>query len=364
MSITTNESDKLKKEDERVMSEKKAAEQILQNNSVTDLEEEESQNEDYDDFEEDDDDLEDDDEQNYYGQFSKPWDELTFSDNFLFCKIMEDEEICRQLLEILLPIKIGKIKYLSQEKEFKPSYKGRSIRMDVFLKDSDRMFDIEIQTSDFKKLALRARYYQGALDVSTTKKRAKFSKMKESYILFICKGDPFDSGIPVYTVKQTFYEQPDKPYDDRTHKVFYNCKAYEVADDEDLKGLLEFIQTNRASTAFSQKLEENVRIAKKNSSWEDEYMYFSDVLEEEKDKVRRFSRKQGLAQGLAQGRQEGLQEGRQEGLTLGRQEGARENAIKTAKNLLIMKLGSIEQIAQGTELTVEEVQKLAETIKK
>ena len=241
MSITTNESDKLKKEDKSVMSEKKADGQVIPKDSVADLEDvEENQEEDY---EEDDD--EEDEENIYSGQFSKSWEELTFSDNFLFCKIMEDEEICRQLLEILLPIKIGEIRYLSTEKEFHPTYKGRSIRLDVFLKDSNRMFDIEIQTSDYKKLAMRARFYQGAMDVSTTKKRTKFSKLKESYILFLCKGDPFNSGIPVYTVKQTFFEQPDKPYDDRTHKVFYNCKAYEVADDEDLKGLLEFIQTNQ-----------------------------------------------------------------------------------------------------------------------
>ena len=89
------------------------------------------------------------DEQSIGGQFSKPWSELTFADNFLFCKIMEDENICRQFLEILLPIKIEKIKYLNTEKEFNPSYKGRSIRLDVFVKDSNRVFDIEMQSSHF-----------------------------------------------------------------------------------------------------------------------------------------------------------------------------------------------------------------------
>ena len=63
-----------------------------------------------------------DEEQFYGGQFSKSWEELTFADNFIFWKIMENEEICREFLEILLPIKIGKIKYLNTEKEFHPSY--------------------------------------------------------------------------------------------------------------------------------------------------------------------------------------------------------------------------------------------------
>ena len=38
--------------------------------------------------------------------FSKPWEELTFTDNFIFCKVMEDESLCKELLETLLDIKI------------------------------------------------------------------------------------------------------------------------------------------------------------------------------------------------------------------------------------------------------------------
>ncbi|MBR3645924.1 MAG: hypothetical protein IKN54_05855, partial [Lachnospiraceae bacterium] len=110
--------------------------------------------------------------------------------------------------------------------------------------------------------------------------------------------------------------------------MFYNCKAYEVADDEDLKGLMEFIQTNKATTDFSRTLEQNVKVAKQNTRWEEEYMYFCDVLEEEKEKVRRVAWKEGLAEGRA--------------------EGIHSNAIENAKNLIKMKVLSNEQIAQAT----------------
>ena len=121
--------------------------------------------------------------------------------------------------------------------------------------------------------------------------------------------------------------------------MFYNCKAYEVADDEDLKGLMEFIQTNKATTDFSRTLEQNVKVAKQNTRWEEEYMYFCDVLEEEKEKVRRVAWKEGLAEGRA--------------------EGIHSNAIENAKNLIKMKVLSNEQIAQATGLSIEEVQKLS-----
>ncbi len=50
---------------------------------------------------------------------------------------------------------------------------------------------------------------------------------------------------------------------------------------------------------------------------------------------------------------------RREGYNEGLIDGAHQNAIENAKNFLQMKLGSLEQISQGTGLPLEEVQKLA-----
>ena len=63
-------------------------------------------------------------------------------------------------------------------------------------------------------------------------------------------------------------------------------------------------------------------------------------------------------------RREGYEEGVALGKQEGRIEGAHENAVENAKNFLRMKIGTFEQIAQGTGLPLEEVQKLAEEIEK
>lgn len=47
-----------------------------------------------------------------------------------------------------------------------------------------------------------------------------------------------------------------------------------------------------------------------------------------------------------------------------RREGAEEKAVETAKNLLKMKLGSIEQISQATGLPVEQVQTISTEMQK
>ena len=38
--------------------------------------------------------------------YFKPWEELKFTDDYMFCKIMKDEGICKAVVETILNIKI------------------------------------------------------------------------------------------------------------------------------------------------------------------------------------------------------------------------------------------------------------------
>ena len=60
------------------------------------------------------------------------------------------------------------------------------------------------------------------------------------------------------------------------------------------------------------------------------------------------------------GKKEGISEGIQQGLQQGLQQGAYEKAIETAKKFLAMGI-SIEQVAQGTGLSVEAINNLVNT---
>ena len=156
------------------------------------------------------------------GQFSKPWEELTISDNFIFCKVMQDEALCRDVLEALLEIKIREIRYLKTEATIENIYEGRGVRMDVLLEDTDKIYNIEMQTGNYSDIILRSRYYQSSADVYTTQHHTKFRDLKEPYIIFICKDDPFGLGLSRYTKSSRFLETDKIPYDDKTHNVFYN----------------------------------------------------------------------------------------------------------------------------------------------
>ena len=252
------------------------------------------------------------------GPFSKKWEELTFSDNYIFCKVMEDERLCRRLLEILLDIRIEKLEYIRTEIPVENFFDSRGVRLDVLVKDTGRTFDIEMQAGSYRDILLRSRYYQGALDVGVTKRRTKYRELKESYILFICRDDPFGAGCPVYTQKSVFEEAPEVEYNDKTHKVFYNASGYEAAAGSEIGEVLRFIYNTETGGGFTQELAESVEAAKAQPEVKDGYMYFSDILEEEKEKA--------AAAGEERGRSAGIAIGEERGFTAG--------AEQTARNML------------------------------
>ena len=88
----------------------------------------------------------------------KPVEELTFTDDFMFGTVMKNKTICKGVIERLLHIKVGKIEYPSLQKTIAPFYESKGIRLDVYVSDSDRVFDIEIQTSIPPSLPKRTRY--------------------------------------------------------------------------------------------------------------------------------------------------------------------------------------------------------------
>ena len=76
----------------------------------------------------------------------KPVDELTFTDDGMFQEVLRDPEICAELVERLLHIRVGHIEYPELEKTIAPYYTTKGVRLDVYLKDSDKIIDVELQS--------------------------------------------------------------------------------------------------------------------------------------------------------------------------------------------------------------------------
>ena len=116
----------------------------------------------------------------------KPVEDLVFSDDFMFGAVMRDPEICKGVIERLLQIKIDRIEYPEFQKTISPFYTKKGVRLDVYVADSDRVFDVECQSYKVENIGKRTRYYQSMIDIDSLMKSADYSELKESYVIFIC----------------------------------------------------------------------------------------------------------------------------------------------------------------------------------
>ena len=91
----------------------------------------------------------------------KTLQELNLTDDYLFAKVMEDEEICRILLEKILNVTIGKVELIIPQKTIEPDYIARGVRLDVYLADDQNtVYSVEMQKRNDYNIAKRSRYYQ------------------------------------------------------------------------------------------------------------------------------------------------------------------------------------------------------------
>ena len=90
---------------------------------------------------------------------SKNYEELKFTDDFMFCKVLENNpNICKELLELFLDVKIKKVVCVSKQKPIEITSDGKGIRLDVYIEDDNNsIYDIEMQTVLKKDLPKRSR---------------------------------------------------------------------------------------------------------------------------------------------------------------------------------------------------------------
>ncbi|MCQ2613662.1 MAG: Rpn family recombination-promoting nuclease/putative transposase [Treponemataceae bacterium] len=284
----------------------------------------------------------------------KSYDELTFTDDFLFSRIMQDEEICKGVIEVLLGIQVERIEYLNAQQEKKFDMEAHGVRFDVYVKDSDRIFDIEIQTEVTDELLKRGRYYQSMIDIDSLYSGQSYRDLKESYVIFICLDDPFDLKYPVYTFKRGIVEAPPEAmftHDDETSLVFYNTSAWAKSEKPELKMFLKYLKTNTAAeeSPLVSSIDRAVRHSKRNEKWRRNFMTLAMKLEEAREKGREEGREEGLEAGLKAGLEEGLEEGAAAQRV--------QDTAEFAQRLVKMGL-SAEQICEATGLSAEDVEKL------
>lgn len=200
-----------------------------------------------------------------------PFEELTLADDFLFCKVMQNEKLCKELLEIILHVKIEKIVYTETQKVLDNTIDEKSVRMDVYVEDDKHtVYDIEMQTSDTKELPKRSRYYHSCIDKSQIAKGEPYNKLRKTYVIFICTFDLFDRNFAKYEFDTICKQDKSLILADDRHTIFVNAEG--ITNDQQLKEFLNFLKTGEVTKSpFILDLSKEVRLASRNSKWKEEY---------------------------------------------------------------------------------------------
>ena len=240
---------------------------------------------------------------------AKSYEELTIADDFMFGKVMEDMELCRDSLERLLQEPVGKLEGIQTQRGFRYTSDGKPVRLDVYARDRKRIYDAEMQNlnrQSVEKLELpkRSRFYQSAMDTDHLSKGKSYRELPEGKVLFLCTFDPFGLGYAKYSFQNRCEENRELCLRDGTEKIFYNCVSDAEKVPEHLKAFYEYIRTGKAGDDLTRRIDEAVIRARKNEVWRSEYM--KELLHD--DDVRE--------EGRAEGREEGREEGRAEGENL------------------------------------------------
>lgn len=209
---------------------------------------------------------------------SKKIEDLTFIDDGMFQAVMHEPGICEKLVEKLLHVNVKKIVYPELEKPIKPFYSTKGVRLDVYLKDENKIIDVELQTYKQDAIGKRTRYYQSMIDIDSLMKGQDYSELLDSYVLFICNYDPFEKekdvgfGLPCYTFKNTCMENHVVSLDDKSIKVIYNASAYDAVDDKDVRDFLHFVMTNDpGENDFNKLISDTVAKLKDNDEFRSDY---------------------------------------------------------------------------------------------
>ena len=166
----------------------------------------------------------------------------------VFAMVMQDAELCRELLQRILPErKIRKIRFLSEdegcieegerlpqgvpakldtEKTIIVGLNAKSIRLDVLFEDDEVWYDLEMQVENTDSPARRSRYYHAAKTVASFKKGQLYQALKPGYVIFICMFDQLGMNQPLYRFEMRD-EKNFLPLNDGQVTIFLNgvCTA-------------------------------------------------------------------------------------------------------------------------------------------
>ena len=261
--------------------------------------------------------------------------ELRLMDDDFFSEALDGKtEAVEYILNTVLERDDIKVKSTKAQVEYKSATK-RSIKLDIQAEDvNGRLMDIEIRRSDRGSGVRRARFHSSMIDRSLLSKGDDFEDLVDTYVIFITEKDKFGMGIPLYHIERKISEMDNALFGDGAHILYVNGEYRNL--EHPVGSLMHDFNCKDAKNMVNPLLAEEVRYLKET---EGGLSQMSRILEEMRNEVAEKAKAEGKA------------------------EGNHEKAVNTALKMIARGRDSIEEVAEITGLSLEEVRKLAENQK-
>ena len=238
----------------------------------------------------------------HYERYRKVIRGLTLMSDALMRNVLKAAACAEYVLQVILERKDLKIIDVIVQQDYK-NLQGRSAVLDCVAQDGDgSLYNVEVQQENEGASPERARFHSGLLDMNTLNPGEDFTKLPNSYVIFITRKDVLGKGLPIYHIQRKIDETGDS-FGDRSHIIYVTAS---IQEDTELGRLMHDFHCKNADDMYSKVLADRVRSLKETT--------------EEVDTMCRELEEIYL-------------DGQAEGLEKGRAEGSKKTTLSSIKNL-------------------------------
>ncbi len=245
---------------------------------------------------------------------------------------------------------------------------GHSAVLDALATDQEgRLYNIEVQKPDEGAIPRRARFYGGLIDSAFLKKGQKYKDLCETYVIFITENDILGDNLPVYHIDRSIREN-GKPFDDGLHIIYVNASHVDstplgqlmhdfmCSDPDDMR----YVQLSNKTRYFKNEKEGQHM----SQLWNEYVSYYKEQLAEAEARSAQAEARSAKAEARsAKAEARSAKAEARSAKAEAQLAEAKARSIQDKNQIalrLIQKGFSIEESAETTGLSPEEVRKLAQ----
>lgn len=147
---------------------------------------------------------------------------LTLMSDIIARNVLKDKTCCEYILQIIMNDPQLTLSEIVIQADYKNLY-GRSVELDCFAKSTnEEHFNIEIEQEEKRATPQRARYHLGLMDMNILEPGEDFTKLPQTYVIFICRGDALGCGLPLARINRRIdtNNEQDIPFPDKAQIIY------------------------------------------------------------------------------------------------------------------------------------------------